>query len=125
MLGGETFNRAKEGLGIRRIDESYGQTECNLVPSNRGVVMPAKPGPMGRPVPGHRIAVVDGARGELPAGEVGEVAVLRPDPVTMPGCRNNEEATEKKFVREPPMTPSGRIQRKVLRRQQASKAAKR
>ncbi len=96
-LGEETFNWAKEGLGIH-INEFYGQTECNLVLSNCSVIMPAKPGSMGRPVPGHRVAVVDGDGRELPAGEVGEVAVLRPDPVMMLGYWNNEEATEKKFV---------------------------
>ena len=96
-LDGETTGWAEESLGIR-INEFYGQTECNLVLSNCGAVMPTKPSSMGRPVPGHRVAVVDGEGRELPAGEVGEVAVLRPDPVMMLGYWNNEGATEKKFV---------------------------
>ena len=96
-LDGETTGWAEESLGIR-INEFYGQTECNLVLSNCGAIMSQKPGSMGRPVPGHRVAVVDGEGNELPAGEVGEVAVLRPDPVMMLGYWNNAEATEKKFV---------------------------
>lgn len=96
-LDAETTGWAEESLGIR-INEFYGQTECNLVLSNCSVIMPAKPGSMGRPVPGHRVAVVDEGGNELPAGEVGEVAVLRPDPVMMLGYWNKEEATEKKFV---------------------------
>ena len=96
-LDGETTGWAEESMSIR-INEFYGQTECNLVLSNCSAIMPAKPGSMGRPVPGHRVAVVDGEGNELPAGEVGEVAVRRPDPVMMLGYWNNGEATEKKFV---------------------------
>ena len=102
-LDGETTRWAEAALGIR-INEFYGQTECNLVLSNCGAIMPQKPGSMGRPVPGHRVAVVDGEGNELPAGEVGEVAVRRPDPVMMLGYWNNEGATEKKFVGDMLMT---------------------
>ncbi len=96
-LGEETFDWAKEELGIA-INEFYGQTECNLVLSNCNALMPARPGSMGRPVPGHRVAVIDGEGNELPPGEEGEVAVLRPDPVMMLGYWKNDEATEEKFV---------------------------
>ncbi len=96
-LGEETFDWAREELGIA-INEFYGQTECNLVLSNCNALMPTKPDSMGRPVPGHCVAVIDGEGNELPAGERGEVAVRRPDPVMMLGYWNNEEATEEKFV---------------------------
>ncbi len=96
-LDEETTGWAEESLGIR-INEFYGQTECNLVLSNCGAIMPQKPGSMGRPVPGHRVAIVDGEGNELPAGEVGEVAVRRPDPVMMLGYWKADEATEGKFV---------------------------
>src|ERR687890_2161145 len=96
-LGEETFNWAKEELGIV-INEFYGQAECNLVLANCNAIMPARPGSMGRPVPGHRVAVTDKEGSELPTGEGGEVAVRRPDPVMMLGYWNNEEATEEKFV---------------------------
>ncbi|HEX8258879.1 MAG TPA: acyl-CoA synthetase [Rubrobacteraceae bacterium] len=92
-----TFEWAKEELGII-INEFYGQTECNLVLSNCNAVMPARAGSMGRPVPGHRVAVIDDEGDELPPGETGEVAVRRPDPVMMLGYWNNEEATEETFT---------------------------
>ncbi len=96
-LGEETLAWAREALGIT-INEFYGQTECNLVLGNCGVLFPPKPGSMGRPIPGHRVAVVDAAGSPLPPGEVGEVAVRSPDPVMLLRYWNNEEATRKKFV---------------------------
>ena len=96
-LGVETFDWAKEELGIV-INEFYGQTECNLVLANCNAIMPAKPGSMGRPVPGHRVAVIDEEGNELGPGEQGEVAVRRPDPAMMLGYWNNEAATKDKFV---------------------------
>jgi len=96
-LGEETLDWAKEELGIF-INEFYGQTECNLVLANCGAIMPTKPGSMGRPVPGHRVAVIDEEGNELGSGEQGEVAVRRPDPVMMLGYWNNEAATRKKFT---------------------------
>jgi acetyl-CoA synthetase len=96
-LGEETFNWAKEEVGIR-INEFYGQTECNLVLSNCNTLTSAKLGSMGRPVPGHHVSVIDDEGGPLDPGKVGEVAIRRPDPVMMLGYWNNEEATEKKFV---------------------------
>jgi acetyl-CoA synthetase len=96
-LGEETLDWAKEELGIV-INEFYGQTECNLVLANCGAIMPAKPGSMGRPVPGHCVAVIDEEGNELGPGEQGEVAVRRPDPVMMIGYWNNEAATKEKFV---------------------------
>ena len=96
-LGEETLGWAREELGIV-INEFYGQTECNLVVSNCNAIMPARVGSMGRPVPGHRVAVIDGEGNELGPGERGEVAVRRPDPAMMLRYWNNEAATEEKFV---------------------------
>ncbi len=98
-LGEETLAWAREELGIV-INEFYGQTECNLVLANCAAIMPVRPGAMGRPVPGHRVAVIDGEGNELGPGERGEVGVQRPDPVMMLGYWNNEAATREKFVGE-------------------------
>jgi acetyl-CoA synthetase len=68
---------------------------------------PAKPGSMGRPYPGHRIAVVDADGHECPPGTPGDVAVHRldvhgdPDPVFFLGYWKNEEATRRKFTGDP------------------------
>ncbi len=53
---------------------------------------------MGRPVPGHFVGVIraDGAKAE--PGELGQVAVLRPDPVMFLSYWNKPEATAQKFI---------------------------
>src|SRR3546814_12691125 len=56
-----------------------------------------KPGSMGRPVPGHRVAVVGDEGNELPAGAAGTIAVRRPDPVMFLEYWRNPEATAAKF----------------------------
>jgi acetyl-CoA synthetase len=58
---------------------------------------------MGRGYPGHRVAIVDADGNQLPAGEVGEVAVHRQcngqnDPVIMLEYWKNPEATAEKFI---------------------------
>jgi len=96
-LGEAVFSWAKEALGIT-INEMFGQTEMNYVIGNSSTLWPAKPGSMGRPYPGHRVAVIDDAGNELPTGEVGEVAVHRAgNPVFFIGYWKNPEATRKKF----------------------------
>jgi acetyl-CoA synthetase len=52
---------------------------------------------MGRAVPGHEVAIIDDDGVVLPAGEVGEIAVARPDPVMFLGYWNRPEATIEKF----------------------------
>src|SRR3546814_5064194 len=79
-LGTEMLEWSRATFGVT-VNEFYGQTECNLVVSNCAEIMPVKPGSMGRPVPGHRVAVVDDEGNELPAGAAGTIAVRRPDPV--------------------------------------------
>ena len=59
--------------------------------------MPVRPGSMGRAVPGHEVAVIDDAGVVLPPGEVGEIAVSRPDPVMFLGYWNRPDATAAKF----------------------------
>ncbi len=80
------------------INEFYGQTECNLVLSNCHRVMAPKPGSTGKPVPGHRVAVIDGEGRVLRTGETGEIAVARPDPVMFLGYWDNPEKTAEKFT---------------------------
>ncbi len=53
---------------------------------------------MGRPIPGHKVAVVTPEGEPLPSGETGIIAALRPDPVMFLGYWNNPEATEAKFA---------------------------
>jgi acetyl-CoA synthetase len=97
-LGEELLDWGRRVMNLT-INEFYGQTECNLVVSSCAAThAPVRPGAMGRPVPGHRVAVVDENGQELPAGEIGEIAVRRPDPVMFLAYWQNPAATAGKFV---------------------------
>ncbi len=115
-VGDAVFGYCEKQLGIT-VNEMFGQTEMNYVVGNCSrVVMadrrelpgwPAKPGSMGRPYPGHRIAVIDIDGRECPRGTPGDVAVHRldvhgdPDPVFFLGYWKNEDATRRKFTGDP------------------------
>ena len=96
-LGRETWEWVRDTLGIT-INEFYGQTECNIVLGSIGKLGVSRPGPIGRPVPGHTVAIIDAEGGEVPRGTVGQVAVKRPDPVMFLGYWKNEKATAEKFL---------------------------
>jgi acetyl-CoA synthetase len=96
-VGEEVIRWAREALGVTP-HEGFGQTEVNLVLGNCSLLMPVKPGSMGRPIPGHVVDVVDETGAAVPAGDIGEVAVRRPDPVMFLRYWNNEPATREKFV---------------------------
>lgn len=96
-LGAELLDWGRETFGLT-INEFYGQTECNLVVGNCAACMPVHPGSMGRAVPGHRVGIVDDDGTELPDGEIGNIAVHRPDPVMFLEYWNDPEATRKKFA---------------------------
>jgi acetyl-CoA synthetase len=96
-LGAELLDWGRGAFGLT-INEFYGQTECNLVVSSCGALFPARPGWMGRPVPGHEVAIVD-ADGRLqPPGVLGTIAIRRPDPVMFLGYWGNPIATANKFA---------------------------
>jgi acetyl-CoA synthetase len=110
MSGGEAlspavFHWCRDELGVTA-NEIFGQTEMNYIVGNSRTVWPVKPGSMGRPYPGHRIAVIDDEGRELPAGAVGDVAVNRtwidgtPDPVFFLGYWGNDAATAAKYTGE-------------------------
>ncbi len=96
-LGRETYDWFASEFGFP-VNEFYGQTECNMIVSSCSQVMEARPGIMGKPVPGHLVSVVSDAGEELPVDTLGNIAVKRPDPVMFLGYWNNPEATEKKFA---------------------------
>ena len=96
-LGEDILGWSHEALGVA-VNEFYGQTEANLLVGNCAALFPVRPGSMGRPTPGHRVEVVTADGQLLPAGEVGIIAVRRPDPVMFLGYWNNPEATRAKFA---------------------------
>ncbi|PCI05954.1 MAG: AMP-dependent synthetase [Hyphomicrobiales bacterium] len=96
-LGEDTFDWAQRELGIQ-INEFYGQTECNLVLSSCAKLGVLKRGAIGKPVPGHTVAIVDDNGVVCPPGTQGQVAIMRPDPVMFLGYWQDTEATEKKYI---------------------------
>ena len=102
-VGTTVFEWARDALGVT-INEMFGQTEMNYIVGNSHALWPAKPGSMGRPYPGHRIAVIDDAGNAVPDGDIGEVAVHRlapdgtPDPVFFLEYFGNPDGTAKKFT---------------------------
>lgn len=95
-LGADIIAWGQETFGFT-MSEFYGQTEVNLVVGNCPEVFPARPGSMGRPIPGHIVSVVDQEGRELPPGEAGIVAVRRPDPVMFLEYWKQPQATADKF----------------------------
>ncbi|KJS10086.1 MAG: AMP-dependent synthetase [Hoeflea sp. BRH_c9] len=96
-LGRETYEWAQRVLGLT-INEFYGQTECNLVLSSCAKLGVSRGGAIGKPVPGHQVAVIDDGGNVVPDGTSGQIAVKRPDPVMFLGYWRNEAATEAKFI---------------------------
>jgi acetyl-CoA synthetase len=108
-VGDAVFAYCRDQLGVI-VNEMFGQTEINYVVGNcsmngrtgDGVGWPARPGSMGRPYPGHRVAVIDDDGNECPVGVPGDVAVHRddvhgePDPIFFLGYWRNDGATRRK-----------------------------
>jgi acetyl-CoA synthetase len=107
MSGGEAVGDAlfawcRQELGVA-VNEIFGQTEANYLIGGSALRWPAKPGSMGKPYPGHRIALLDDEGKPVKSGEVGEIAVNRydihgdRDPIFFLEYWNDPEATRKKF----------------------------
>jgi acetyl-CoA synthetase len=100
--GGEAVGKglqewAVATLGVP-INEVYGQTECNLVLESCAALGVWRPGAIGKPVPGHEVAIVDAEGLALPAGTQGNIAVLSPDPVMFLSYWQRPDATRDKFA---------------------------
>jgi acetyl-CoA synthetase len=101
-VGTTVFTWAQDALRVT-INEMFGQTEMNYIVGNSHELWPVKPGSMGRPYPGHRIALIDDAGTQVGAGELGEVAVNRiapdgaRDPVFFLEYFKNPEGTARKY----------------------------
>jgi len=96
-VGKELLEWADRELKIK-INEGFGQTECNVILGNNGNVFPIKPGSIGRPTPGSICAIVDDDGNELPPGTAGHIACKRPHPVMLLEYLNQPQATKDKFI---------------------------
>jgi acetyl-CoA synthetase len=96
-LGAETLEWGKSVLGVT-INEFYGQTECNLVLASCAAIGVSRPGAIGKPVPGHTVAVIRPDGSECAPGELGQIAIRRPDPVMFLEYWGKGDATRDKFM---------------------------
>ena len=102
-VGDAVYNYCRDKLGVV-VNEMFGQTEINYIVGNCSAKYPSKPNSMGKPYPGHRVAVIDDDGHECPVGVPGDVAVNRfdihgdPDPIFFLGYWKNEAATQAKFT---------------------------
>ena len=97
-VGVTVIEWAREHLGVT-INEMFGQTEINYVVGNCQAAWPVKPGSIGRPYPGHRVAVIDEQGQEVARGELGEIAIHKKnDPVFFLEYWKNPDATRDKFI---------------------------
>src|SRR4029078_9025218 len=96
-LGEEILALSRDALR-GAVKEFYGQTEANLLVGNCASLFPVRPGSMGRPIPGHDVAVVSDTGEALPGGATGIIAATGPEPVMFLGYWNNPEATAAKFA---------------------------
>jgi acetyl-CoA synthetase len=96
-LGAETLEWGTSALGVT-INEFYGQTECNLVLASCAAIGVSRPGAIGKPVPGHIVAVIRPDGSECVPGELGQIAIRRPDPVMFLEYWGKGDATRDKFI---------------------------
>ena len=115
-VGEGVFAYCRDKLGVV-VNEMFGQTEMNYVVGNCGQYRtrsgrvapgwPPRAGSMGRPYPGHRIAVIDDDGNECPRGVAGDIALHardlhgQRDPIFFLGYWNDERATHAKFTGAP------------------------
>ncbi|HEX4124599.1 MAG TPA: amino acid adenylation domain-containing protein [Tepidisphaeraceae bacterium] len=73
-MGGEvlTDDLVAQWSGGRRMENSYGPTECAIV-ATRARVIAGEPITIGKPVPGNTAYILDGALNEVPPGQSGEL----------------------------------------------------
>ncbi|MEP6609477.1 MAG: AMP-binding protein [Burkholderiaceae bacterium] len=101
-VGQTVFDWCREALGVT-VNEMFGQTEMNYIVGNSQAKWPARAGSMGRPYPGHRIAIIDDDGKAAETGDIGEVAIHRRDihgdldPVFFLQYWRNPSATRDKF----------------------------
>jgi len=90
-LNPEVLQRWRDAFGLTILD-GYGQTENSLLVANvRG--MDVRPGSMGKPTPGHDVAVIDADGKVCEPGEVGDIALRGAPPTLFTGYYKNDDET--------------------------------
>lgn len=86
---------ARTDLGAE-VSNAFGQTEANALIGHSRVLGPLDPACLGRPYPGHQVALLDEDRQPVIIGQPGQIAVRADDPVAMLGYWNAPAATAAK-----------------------------
>ena len=96
-LNGEVVRFFEKNFG-RSIYDHYGSTETGMIVNNYNITdMKVKPGSMGLPLPGYRIALIDDEGNGVERGETGQIAIDTSDGVfNFNGYWNNPEKTAEK-----------------------------
>lgn len=106
VTGGEptsdaVFEWLSDAFSDVALNEHYGQTEADILLVNaRSVMNDSKKGALGRPTPGHEVAIIDAEGTVLPEGEEGRIAVRTPDPVVTLGYWDAPEKTDASYIGE-------------------------
>ena len=79
-------------------NQLYGQTEAMIFVGNCSALEKADLEPLGKPFPGHRVAILDPDGAPLPTGQRGEIAIGRDSPIVMKEYWKNTEAMKDKFI---------------------------
>lgn len=96
-LDGEVVRYFKENFGSAIYDH-YGATEIGMVVNNYNITdMPVKPGSMGLPIPGYRVALLDDQGNPVKKGEVGQIALYRDEAFKFMGYWNNPKKSQEKI----------------------------
>jgi len=90
-LNPEVLALWKAAFGLVIFD-GYGQTENSLLVANLPG-MDVRPGSMGKPTPGHDVAVVDDEGERCRPGEIGDIGVRGHPPTLFSGYYKNDEET--------------------------------
>jgi acyl-coenzyme A synthetase/AMP-(fatty) acid ligase len=90
-LNPEVIELWKNAFGVTILD-GYGQTENTLLVANIPGV-PVRPGSMGKPTPGHDVAVIDADGNVCEVGDVGDIALRGAPPSLFLGYYKNDEET--------------------------------
>lgn len=121
-LGAELYQWSRRALGVE-LNEQYGQTECDFVIGFCSEVMNVVPGAIGKAVPGHHVEIITDGGDIAKAGELGEIAIRCPDPLLQASIQQHVKSKleahayprEVEFIRQMPMTKTGKILKQELR----------
>lgn len=96
-VGKELLEWSSEALGVR-VNEAFGQTECNVPMGNSWRVLDVRPGSLGKAMPGHHAAIVDDDGMVLKPGERGNLAFRKGHPVMFLEYWKQPQATAAKYA---------------------------